>query len=75
MGGGAAGEHYSGVVELMNVDGNSWVLNGNLQGSADNRKISGGRVTVGGTLTKLKFDIGSATFDNGWIRIYTFTEA
>lgn len=71
----SSSEEFGGVMELMNVDGNRWVLNSNLQGSADNRKIAGGQVTVGGTLTKLKFDVGSATFDSGFIKIYTFTEA
>ena len=71
----ASSENYSGVIELMAGDSNLWILNSNLQGSADNRKLAGGRVVVGGTLTKIKFDVGSATFDGGSAKMYTFTEA
>lgn len=69
----ASTEFYSGTLELMRVTNNQWVLNGNLQGSADNRKLSGGRKSLSGELDRVRLNTtGSTTFDAGDYQIYWF---
>jgi hypothetical protein len=69
----AAGEFYSGILELMRVTDNQWVLNGNLQGSNDNRKLSGGRKSLSAELDRVRLNTtGTSTFDGGEFQIYWF---
>ena len=66
-------EFYSGTIELMRVNSNNWVMNGNLQGNGDNRKLSGGRKALSGELDRVRLNTtGTSTFDGGQVQIYWF---
>lgn len=61
---GAAAGAFSGIMTLVNVDGNEWVASysgefGNVQ------SLGGGTVDLGGALTQIRLTLTSGNFDGG----------
>ena len=67
-----AASTYHGVSQIALVSGNAYINSGNLStGTASNNFISGGSVTLGGTLDRVRITTvnGTDTFDAGSINI------
>jgi hypothetical protein len=74
MVGSAAANKASGTVILNLITGNSWIatISGGLtDGSSSYANVGGGRVTLGGTLDRVRITTvnGTDTFDDGTINI------
>ena len=72
-GGAAAASSFVGNIVINNISGNSWVSSGVLGDSSasSNTSISGGSISLGGTLDRLAITTvnGTDTFDAGSINI------
>jgi hypothetical protein len=67
-----ANASFKGTLVLVNVTGNTWVCNGNVADSTNNRMyVSSGNVALGGVLDNIRLTInGTDTFDvNGGVNI------
>lgn len=63
---------YSGVCQIINVTGNTWVNSGNLlSGTAGNANFFSGTIALGGTLDRVRITTvnGTDTFDAGTVNI------
>ena len=71
--GPTAGNAYSGNIQICSFGSNIWTQSGNISGDATNEGVytSGGYVTLGGTLDRIRITTtnGTDTFDAGSVNI------
>lgn len=67
----AAGDSFSGAVQLLNLSGNIWVESGACSNAGGSVRSSAGNVTIGGVLDRIRITTvnGTDTFDAGTINI------
>ena len=66
-----AADSINGIMVIANVSSNTWIANGTFSNSAVETSISGGQISLSGTLDRLRITTvnGTDTFDAGTINI------